>query len=533
MEANQASTQQSVCPKCGKSVQSDFTRCPYCGAKLQVDPNDKVEKVKQGFFNFLSKAKDFFISAGKLAMSHKKITIAISAVLVLLIVLIPIITTFTNPLHPNNVAKVDVGVLTEQQIKDTYGQPSNVINAYSIQGISLGVAQGMCREAWVYYDDAFAKKLKAFEEKFNNAESFEDLEKLDKEYNKLTKEKFDCLVVGFDMDGNVSFVCLNKNAKYDELDVFASKEPKELKNIELTKNTLCRGSSVADSNISYIAKYKDGSLVKAKITTNGIADEEDTIAKVDVQSIFGDHSFNFKVVEHSFDSNCYCRNCQLTLHNIDEKCHCDRCNNYVHSFDSEELCSRCNCDNQGLRYELIDGEYSITKFIGASDNIIIPSTINNLSVTSIGSMVFMFNNKLTSITISENVTNIRFNIFLNLKNIVVQEGNPKYHSSGNCLIETESKTLILGCSTSVIPIDGSVTSIGEDAFCGCYGLTSIIIPDNVTSIGSAAFLSCSSLTTITFQGTRAQWNAISKGRGWDSSTGNYTIYCIDGTISKS
>lgn len=33
-------------------------------------------------------------------------------------------------------------------------------------------------------------------------------------------------------------------------------------------------------------------------------------------------------------------------------------------------------------------------------------------------------------------------------------------------------------------------------------------------------------------GTVAQWNAISKGDDWNSATGNYTIHCKDGDISK-
>ena len=43
----------------------------------------------------------------------------------------------------------------------------------------------------------------------------------------------------------------------------------------------------------------------------------------------------------------------------------------------------------------------------------------------------------------------------------------------------------------------SVTSIGESAFSGCSGLTSVTIPTSVTSIGESAFSGCSSLTSVT------------------------------------
>ena len=43
----------------------------------------------------------------------------------------------------------------------------------------------------------------------------------------------------------------------------------------------------------------------------------------------------------------------------------------------------------------------------------------------------------------------------------------------------------------------SVTSIGDDAFEDCTGLTSVTIPNSVTSIGGAAFESCTGLTSIT------------------------------------
>ena len=112
------------------------------------------------------------------------------------------------------------------------------------------------------------------------------------------------------------------------------------------------------------------------------------------------------------------------------------------------------------------------------------------SVTSIGSSAFSDCDSLTSITIPDSVTSIgnyAFSSCESLETITVDSGNSVYHSAGNCLIETATKTLIAGCKNSVIPDDGSVTSIGDDAFYGCTSLTSVTIPDSVTSIGNSAF----------------------------------------------
>ena len=54
-----------------------------------------------------------------------------------------------------------------------------------------------------------------------------------------------------------------------------------------------------------------------------------------------------------------------------------------------------------------------------------------------------------------------------------------------------------GCSgLTSVTIPNSVTSIGGDAFRGCTGLTSVTIPNSVTSIDNYAFYGCSGLTSI-------------------------------------
>lgn len=74
-----------------------------------------------------------------------------------------------------------------------------------------------------------------------------------------------------------------------------------------------------------------------------------------------------------------------------------------------------------------------------------------------------------------------------LESIIVDENNTTFHSEGNCLINTNEKTLISGCKTSIIPNDGSVTRIGNYAFEYLLTLEYLEIPESIESIGHSAF----------------------------------------------
>ena len=155
------------------------------------------------------------------------------------------------------------------------------------------------------------------------------------------------------------------------------------------------------------------------------------------------------------------------------------------------------------------------------ENVVIPDTSpSGDRVTSIYAGAFN-NHPMRSITIPDSVISIDDSAILycrNLESVTVSKGNTKYHSENNCIIETNTNTLVFGTKIATIPdgvthigtfaffyregllsitIPDSVTSIGWGAFCDCTGLTTITIPESVTSIDHSAFSGCFGLTSIT------------------------------------
>lgn len=186
---------------------------------------------------------------------------------------------------------------------------------------------------------------------------------------------------------------------------------------------------------------------------------------------------------------------------------------------------------------------TITKYNGTDTVVVIPSKINGVTVTTIGTDAFLGLN-ITSVTIPANVTEIGANAFAGCTNLTsvtyggdwskltIQSGNPAVEDAVNAqLFDFEfipNNTAVIvkkynGTAADVtipshykgkpvtmidhaafhdsavtsVTIPDSVTSIPDDAFAFCSQLTNISIPNSVTFIGFSAFNSCTSLKSIT------------------------------------
>ena len=119
------------------------------------------------------------------------------------------------------------------------------------------------------------------------------------------------------------------------------------------------------------------------------------------------------------------------------------------------------------------------------------------AVTTIGNYAFNSCDGLHGVlNIPSSVTSIGIDAFryCGFSGITVDPANNFFDSrdNSNAIIRTSTNELVTGCVNTVIP--NSVTAIGENAFCGLAGLTSINIPNSVISIGAGAFAFCFDLT---------------------------------------
>ena len=124
------------------------------------------------------------------------------------------------------------------------------------------------------------------------------------------------------------------------------------------------------------------------------------------------------------------------------------------------------------------------------------------SVTAIGSSAFRSCISLTSVTIPNSVTNVGDGAFSEcdgLMEIVVDPTNQHYIDLDGILFKKNQPCLVQypGGKIGHYTISNNTTTIQNNAFSGCKGLTSVTIPNGVTSIGDGAFSGCTGLTSVT------------------------------------
>lgn len=142
----------------------------------------------------------------------------------------------------------------------------------------------------------------------------------------------------------------------------------------------------------------------------------------------------------------------------------------------------------------------ITKYNGSDNNVVIPSVIDEYTVTTIGEVAFLGNTELVSITIPNSVTYIAPEAFrecYSLSSIIIPDSVEfiDFYVFSHC---TNLKSLT---------ISNSMTMISPCTFEYC-GLESIVIPDSIQRICWDAFLGCNNLQDIYYTGSEEQWSII-------------------------
>ena len=156
----------------------------------------------------------------------------------------------------------------------------------------------------------------------------------------------------------------------------------------------------------------------------------------------------------------------------------------------------------------------------------LPATLTSIGDSAFAQEDAVINDTagLTSVTIPQAVTAIQSYAFYHtaIAEVTVPAS-----------VKTWGKYVFSGCAklkTARVACD----SIGAFAFTRCTALSSLTISANCTKIGTCMLTYCSSLTEITYEGTKAQWDAIEKGTNWDSRHGAdhedvlSKIICSDG-----
>lgn len=175
--------------------------------------------------------------------------------------------------------------------------------------------------------------------------------------------------------------------------------------------------------------------------------------------------------------------------------------------DFKEVCLYLNLkreelkENNNFEYVITNEEVTILNYINSSNDVEIPSTIDNLKVTKIGEYAFD-NSEITSLKLNENLQEIgdyafrsnliitltmpntlkiigkyAFSYCFNLEVLNLNEGLEKIDNAAFSSDENIKKIIL----------PKTLTTLSDYAFQNCYYIEEVYIPSNVTYVGEYTF----------------------------------------------
>ena len=188
----------------------------------------------------------------------------------------------------------------------------------------------------------------------------------------------------------------------------------------------------------------------------------------------------------------------------------------------------------------------------------IKSVIVQEGITKLGNALFYRCQNMQTISLPSTLTELGYRIFAQgsgefqsyggLTELTLPAGIQKL--GGNALRQTDITEIIIPAKVSVIEdyllskctklktVRAESSVLGSFMFVQCTALESLTISINCKTFGSNMLTYCESLKVITYEGTKEQWNAITKPINWMTSDAkvNYhngylqRINCIDGSF---
>ncbi len=205
---------------------------------------------------------------------------------------------------------------------------------------------------------------------------------------------------------------------------------------------------------------------------------------------------------------------------------------------------------QDFTYTNINGSITITGYTGPGGDVVIPSTIGGLPVTSIGDGAFSYLpsghgseaglSEMTSVTIPDSVTDLGEAAFAgctNLASISIGKGITRIKGGQG----TQSWGTFQWCSSLTrVTIPDNVTNIGDGvvskggplgAFSFCTGLTNVIAGKGLAYLGNGSFSHCPNLAAVYFLGNAPVFGyspyPVPTTAFFDAT--NATVYYLPGT----